>query len=561
MSRGTHGRAALVAAAIMGVTGATAIAHPSGGDSDPGFGAGSPAAARQTCGSGGPGVLDAARNPATGEIVLVGESDTNFCILQLEGDGRRDPGFGDGESDTAYGGDGETDIGFGAAEGARAVAIQADGRIVVGGHRDGSAAVTRLDTDGTIDTTFGDGGRRVVERGGGVADVLIQPDGRIVLITEAASAPGAPTGLAAIRLTADGAIEAGFGGGDGVANAPLGGRRDIVSAGALQPDGKILIAGSGIGASGSASLVVARLNPDGSPDTSFGGDAIAGASPRANNTPEAVIPGPGGSVTVVGDGVDTATSTPRPAADIAIARFTASGAPDASFAPGGMRVHTVPGADIEAAALAEDGGVTVAGGLGGSAARRSSFFVAKTLSNGMLDRNFARRAVTFGAPVRATALAVVPSGDGKVVLAGPASTPFTAAQVMGPRARTLRCRGALTGTGRADSLAGTASADAISGGGGADRISGLAGGDCLSGGAGRDRLAGGAGNDTVDGGAGNDVLNAGTGRNVLRGGSGNDRLDSTNGRRDVLNCGPGRDVVFADAFDRVTACEIGSTVG
>ncbi len=558
MIRGRHGRTALLALAMTALSGAAAIAHPNGGDSDPGFGTGSPAAARETCGSGGPGAFDAARNPATGEIVLVGESDTNFCIVQTEGDGRRDPGFGDGASDTEWSGDGETDVGFGADEGARAVAIQADGRIVVAGHRGSGLAVTRLDTDGTVDTTFGDDGRRVVDAARGADDVLVQPDGKIVLITEVPS-PGTLDHLAAVRLTADGDLDASFGGGDGIASRD--GFRDDATAGALQPDGKILVAGKSTGAGGSAPMLVLRLNTDGSVDTTYGADGAAVAFPNVNNTPEAVIPGAGGSVTVAGHGSAVGFGR-QPESDIAIARFTAAGAPDSSFGPGGVRVHTIPGDQrVEAAAFAEDGGVTVAGGHGGSAARRASFFVAKTLANGMLDRNFARRAVPFGAPVLATARAVVPTTGGSVVLAGPASTPFTAVQLTGPRVRTLRCRGALTGTSTHDSLRGTASADWISGGGGVDRISGLAGGDCLSGGAGNDRINGGDGNDTINGGAGRDVLSAGRGRNLLRGGAGNDRIDSSNGRRDVINCGPGRDSVRADSVDRLSGCEVASRVG
>jgi uncharacterized delta-60 repeat protein len=561
MIRGRHGRAALLALAVTGVFGAAAAAHPSGGDSDPGFGTGSPAAARETCGSGGAGVFDAARQ-TDGEIVLVGESDTNFCILRIEGDGRRDPAFGDGASDTEWSGDGETDIGFGADEGATAVAIQADGRIVVAGSRSGDLAVTRLDADGTLDTTFGDGGRRVVEAVGGAIDVMVQADGRIVLLASVSAPGGSPFSerMAAVRLTADGALDPTFGDGDGVATSPANGVTP--TAAALQADGKVLMAGHARGPQGSATLTVVRLNADGSPDTGFGGDGVAFASPRHNTTPEAVIPVTGGSVTVVGHGFDTGTGPLRPAADIATVRFTTSGALDTRFAPGGVRMHTFPGTQrVEAAALAADGGVTVAGGLDGSAARRSSYFVAKTLANGMLDRNFARRAVTFGALVVATARTVVTAAGGSVVLAGPASTPFTAVQLMGPRVRTLRCRGALVGTSGADSLRGTASADAISGGGGRDRIAGLGGGDCLSGGAGSDVLSGGGGNDTLNGGSGNDVLRAGAGRNVLRGGSGSDGLDARNGRRDVVNCGPGTDRVVADMGDRVTGCEIMSRVG
>jgi uncharacterized delta-60 repeat protein len=524
---------------IAGVVAASAAAHPTGGDSDAGFGSGTPSAARETCGSGGAGAFDAARQ-ADGELVLAGESGdaefANFCIIRLEEDGRRDPGFGDGSSDTEYSGDGETEIGFGSAEGARAVAIQPDGRAVVAGYvREGSGehlALTRLDTDGTLDTTFGDGGRRVVADAAGAVDVFVQADGRIVAIAAAGG------GMGAVRLTADGSLDTSYGGGDGIAAVPPPDRlrAQETLAGALQADGKVVIAGRLFGVGPQSSAVAGRLNADGSVDTSFGDAGRVFVGVGDDPVVEAVIPGAGGAVTLVGSARVRQGGVPT---DLFLARFTAAGARDRSFAPSGVRKHDLPGTPLlDAAAPAGDGGLTVAGGYAGSARLRSSFFVAKTLRNGMLDRNFARRTVTFGAPVEAGARAVVPTAGGRVLLAGPASTPFTAVQLTGPRARALACRGGLSGTGLDDRLVGTSSGDAIDGEGGADRISGLGGGDCLT------------------GGTGADVISAGAGRNVIRGGSGNDRISARNGARDVVNCGTGRDRATVDRVDRVTACEV-----
>ena len=84
------------------------------------------------------------------------------------------------------------------------------------------------------------------------------------------------------------------------------------------------------------------------------------------------------------------------------------------------------------------------------------------------------------------------------------------------------------------------------GGGGRDR---------LSGGAGADVLHGGPGDDHLDGGPGDDHIHTGSGRNVVLAESGDDVVDARNGRRDVVDCGRGRDTVRADRQDVLRGCE------
>jgi Ca2+-binding RTX toxin-like protein len=110
------------------------------------------------------------------------------------------------------------------------------------------------------------------------------------------------------------------------------------------------------------------------------------------------------------------------------------------------------------------------------------------------------------------------------------------------------------GRGR-DLLRGGAGNDRLLGGAGNDRLSGGAGNDRLFGGPANDRLSGGAGNDRVLGGAGNDRLNPGAGRDRVAAGPGHDRISSRDSRRDVIDCGPGRDEAIVDAVDRTRRCE------
>ena len=80
--------------------------------------------------------------------------------------------------------------------------------------------------------------------------------------------------------------------------------------------------------------------------------------------------------------------------------------------------------------------------------------------------------------------------------------------------------------------------------------------DDLVGGPGNDRLDGGAGNDTVEGDAGSDILTGGPGLDRLSGGAGRDTINAKDGRRDVVDCGAGRDRVRADRRDVLRHCEI-----
>jgi hypothetical protein len=88
-----------------------------------------------------------------------------------------------------------------------------------------------------------------------------------------------------------------------------------------------------------------------------------------------------------------------------------------------------------------------------------------------------------------------------------------------------------------------------------DRIAGTTGNDLLYGRGGNDMLVGGRGNDVLYGGLGNDALYGGPGTDRLYGGPGRDQLHARDGRRDTVDCGPGRDVAWVDRVDRVSGCE------
>ena len=121
----------------------------------------------------------------------------------------------------------------------------------------------------------------------------------------------------------------------------------------------------------------------------------------------------------------------------------------------------------------------------------------------------------------------------------------------------------ITGTAGDELLCGLAGSDAILGHGGDDTLFGDACGATASKSmlvaakrGGSDSLFGGRGHDALYGGGGADLIAGGAGRDQLHGGPGNDQLRASDGRRDTVNCGLGRDRVRADNRDQLRGCEL-----
>ncbi|MCA1678443.1 MAG: hypothetical protein LC777_05575 [Actinobacteria bacterium] len=106
-----------------------------------------------------------------------------------------------------------------------------------------------------------------------------------------------------------------------------------------------------------------------------------------------------------------------------------------------------------------------------------------------------------------------------------------------------------------DHIEGEAGDDILRGAAGEDLLFGRTGDDLLFGDAGNDELQGGRGRDRLDGGTGNDRLTGGYDRDTLRGGPGRDRIIAVDGKRDLVDCGPGRDTALVDSHDHIRHCE------
>ena len=147
-----------------------------------------------------------------GLVVTDGLAGEDFALARYNADGSPDASFGNGGRVT-------TDIG--GTDEARAIALQADGRLIVGGLSisrtsppSSDFALARYNTDGVLDVTFGDEGKVITRFGGpgeGVSAMAVRPDGRIIAVGTAST--GSTEAFALARYDVDGTLDGTFGAG------------------------------------------------------------------------------------------------------------------------------------------------------------------------------------------------------------------------------------------------------------------------------------------------------------------------------------------------------------
>jgi uncharacterized delta-60 repeat protein len=265
------------------------------------------------------GTLDTSFDPGTGANgavrsaviqpdgkIIIGGSFTEYNgtgrnnIARLNADGTLDPNF---------------DPGTGANGAVRSAVIQPDGKIIIGGdffQYNGTVRnrIARLNTDGTLDTNFDPGSGASAT----VLTTVIQPDGKIIIGGGFTSYNGTSRNRIA-RLNADGTLDTSF-------NPGTGANISVLTI-AIQPDGKIIIGGQFTEYNGTGRNRISRVNADGTLDTNF--DPGSGANIQIRTT--AIQPD--GKIIIGGDFTDyNGTGRNR------IARLNTDGTLDTSFDPG-----------------------------------------------------------------------------------------------------------------------------------------------------------------------------------------------------------------------------------
>ena len=245
----------------------------------------------------------------------------------------------DGTLDTAFGTAGKTYVDFlgGGHDEATAVIVQPDGLLLVVGYAADFAenefdfAVARLTAAGVLDTTFDSDGRATVNVAGELDRAnaaALQPDGAIVLTGEVRAERNGSGDVGLARFTATGALDTTFGSG-GIVHISYADDSDQASDVALQADGKIVIAGNALVGS-TADFLIARLNADGSRDTSFGTAGLV-TTPfgTLQDFARAVAIQPDGAIVAAGQ-ASASTGT-----DFGLVRLLSDGTFDSSFGGGG----------------------------------------------------------------------------------------------------------------------------------------------------------------------------------------------------------------------------------
>lgn len=428
-SRARCGRLTLSLVLVAVVWATPAEATP--GDLDRTFGAGGTVVTNLTEWSDG--VADVAIQ-ANGRIVVVGRTIGRrygeFGLARYRADGRLDASFGD---------DGIVTTNMAKREdSATAVAIQPDGRIVVVGtaniRKRWVFAIARYDREGTLDAGFGRGGKvRIGFTQGGddaAADVAIQPDGKIVVVGTSFQLDR----FALARLDRDGTLDTTFDD-DGKVTTNAGDGTDSGGAVAIQPDGRIVVAGQSWTLSGWDGIDVVRYETDGKVDPTFGTDGIATVdltegSDGAGDMASGVAIQPDGKIVVAGDAGGAAEFT----SGFGLARFDDDGTPDATFHGDGKVVTNFTRWDDSASDLAiqADGTIVAVGVAGYSWDTVATFALVRYDPDGTLDGSFGdhgklrTRFPTIASDdpvgiVGAWAAGVALQPDGKIVVAGSAA--------------------------------------------------------------------------------------------------------------------------------------------
>lgn len=284
---------------------------------------------------------------------------------------------------------------------------------------------------GDLDPTFGVGGRVVTDFGttfpglfqspssDWIHALALQPDGSILGAGYSSYHGGLNRGrnFALVRYDAEGDIDTTFGSEGGVMTDLSFGGDDMIAAIRLQPDQKIIAAGCADCFSStlpSRNFAVARYNPNGSLDTTFGGSGIVVTD--LNGTGDAVNAAAlqqDGSIVLAG-----ATRIDNMSQDFALARYLPNGTLDANFGVGGIVTTDFAGApDTAFAILVRPDGRMVAAG-NASVAGASAFALAQYLPDGTLDSTFGANGRVLMDIPDGTALAAVLQSDGRIVTAG-----------------------------------------------------------------------------------------------------------------------------------------------
>ncbi len=400
------------------------------GELDPTFGGGDGISSKADF----PGEADLARAVAVqpdGKILAGGRADvsaetisfTDFALARFNVDGSLDGSFGSGGMVTYN----FSNSAFGSDDVIHAIAVQSDGKIVVAGQGGSDFGVLRYNTNGTLDKTFGKGGRVTTDFGGAsdrASAVAIQPDGKIIVAGRGATNCVNCSGkIALARYTTAGKLDTSFDG-DGKVITNLGTDADNegVLGVAIQSNGKILAGGFSAGAGGllAGDWTLLRYNSNGSLDAMFGSGGVvvtAGLGPLTSLALQL-----DGQIVAGGSALDINEEQV-----FAATRYNSNGTLDSSFDVDGIFVAPqigVPcdpvcqgdGSRVRGVAVQSDGKIVLGGDALDNNRASTQFALVRLNSNGSFDNTFDSDGIALAAVGGAGGMAL--QADGKIVMSG-----------------------------------------------------------------------------------------------------------------------------------------------
>ena len=368
-----------------------------------------------------------------GKIILVGYTQIGFnnvfSMVRYNTNGSLDTTFGTGGKVT-------TDFEGSNQDVANAVTIQPDGKIVVAGYviSDNSStnfALARYNLDGSLDTGFGNGGKVITilsSSNDEIRSLAVQSDGKIVAVGYAYNGNPTFNDFAIVRYNINGSLDTTFDS-DGKVFTHFGNDQDEAFAAIIQLDGKIVVVGFADITNLVTGLALARYNLDGSLDSSFDSDGRVTTAITGSSYAEAnaVVLQQNGKIVIAG--------RTFPSVDASVlARYNTDGSLDSSFDTDGIVLTSATGTIPVKLALQSNGKLVASGNVSGSST--NDFAVFRYNSNGSTDTSFGTsgRVTFFFGDFNIqndNANAVLIQSDGKIIVSGYSGFDFALARLLG----------------------------------------------------------------------------------------------------------------------------------
>jgi uncharacterized delta-60 repeat protein len=305
-----------------------------------------------------------------------------------------------GMLDTTFGSGGEVLTSFSVGSTnlsitSRGVVVTSTGQIVAVGDNGSDYVLARYNVNGSLDSNFGQGGKVITALSSGTYEENLaqQPDGKLVVAGET----GSVRTWQVVRYNANGALDSTFGTG-GVVNTSV---SSVAMSVVIYPatgtgnDGKIVVAGYGNPTGFAQVFELARFNPDGSADNTWGGSGLVTISTSSANNSAAY------AVAIQSDGKVVAAGRSKTGNDFqfALTRHNTDGSLDSAFGSGGIVTTSVGGGsdNLYGMALQSNGNIVVAGSASDATKGHSDFAAARYIGTTTSTRALTPTATTTAA--------------------------------------------------------------------------------------------------------------------------------------------------------------------